>query len=115
MVRHSFQFLFDSVEAHRYVFHRDAHDGGYLVVADILQPEEHDGPVEGLEAMDAVVEQPYLTVVLVAGFAEQVDVGQRSFVASLLASFVRYAGVEADPPYPAFQFASSFKSFPSLP
>ena len=73
MVRHLFKLLFDAIESHRYILHRDAHDSGNLLVAHILEPKQHDGAVEGFELVDAFVEHLYLARVLVLVLKE-VDV-----------------------------------------
>ena len=64
-VRHIFEFLLDAVEANRYVLDRDAQDGGDFVVGHAFEPKQNDGAVEGLQAVDALVEQLDLMRVLV--------------------------------------------------
>ena len=55
MVGHLFQFFLNPIKADGNILRGDAYDGCYLVVWHALEPQKHDGAVEGFEAVDTVV------------------------------------------------------------
>lgn len=88
------QLLTYADEAHADVLGSDAHDGADLFVAEVFEPQQHDGAVEGLEPHDALVEE-FRLVVFDVRVIKQVDaVHDRLVALRLLAAVDADAGVE---------------------
>ena len=107
--------LTDSKQADADVLCRDAHYLAYLFIREVFEPEQDDSAVEGLQALDALVEQVHLARVLVAVLKE-VDVHRQANGSR--APFLpveRDAGVEGDAVNPCPDVAAMSEAIVAFP
>ena len=94
---HVFKLFAYAHQAHRHVLGRYARNGADLVVGQSLEPQQHQGAVEGAQLVHPFVEHLYLSGVSVVVLI-QIDAHVEAFGLRLpfLLAFGRYAGVKAD-------------------
>ena len=94
-------------------------DADYLtdfLIAEVLEPEQDNRAVEGLQLGDALVEHVHLLSVFVAIFKE-VDVHSQSDfgLASLLFPVNRYTGVQGDAINPRLDVTAMLEALETFP
>ena len=105
----------DSEQADADILSCDADNLSDFLIAEVLEPEQNNRPVEGLQLGDALVEHVHLLGVLVAVFKE-VDVHcQRDGGTASLLPVERDTGVEADAVDPRPDVTAMLKAFESFP
>ena len=104
------------MQAHADILGRDTYYLTYLFVGQILEPQQYDGAIEGLQARDALVEHIYLAGILVA-VLEQVDVHRDVYLhlPAFLLPVLRDTGIQGDAIDPRFDVGSLLEPFETLP
>ena len=107
--------LSDPEQADTDILGADAHNLTDLLVTQFLQPEKHDGAVEGLELGDTFVEHIHLACVLIT-VLEEVDVhGQRDSGLTPFLPVDADAGVKTHSVDPRLDVAAMLEALETTP
>ena len=107
----------DSEQTDADILSGDADNLSDFLVAEVLEPQQYDGAVEGLQLGDALVEHVHLAGVLIAVF-KQIDVhGHPNGGCATLLTVERNAGVEGnavDPRSDVGAMLEALEAFPKI-